>query len=304
MLYSRSVSAVWTNVAGAARSTLALASFMTLLVNPAPVWTSGHSGLLTGALQSFGLFNLFGPAGIDRARMVGMLVLLVVASGWRPRLTAIPHWWVTASIAHSCLVPDGGDVLSANLTLLLIPLALTDSRRFHWQASSESGGEGSLRLFLARTAGISLRIQVAAVYLHAAAGKMNITEWINGTAMHYWLVHPAFGPGSGLKRFMVAVLAHPFAVLGLTWSVILLELFLFGALFMPRDWRYRLWPVAVGFHLMIFAIHGLASFSLIMVAAATLYLVPLDTEWYLVRRRALTRSLAEPNLEHSPVPEV
>jgi antimicrobial peptide system SdpB family protein len=304
MLLSRAVSAVWTNVAGAARSTLALASFMTLLTNPAPVWTSDHSGLLAGAIRSFGLFNLFGVTGIDWARMIGMLVLLVVASGWRPRLTAIPHWWVTASIAHSCLVPDGGDVLAANLTLLLIPLALTDKRQFHWQASSESGEEVSIRLFLARTASVALRIQVAVVYLHAAAGKMNITEWINGTAMYYWLIHPAFGLGSGLKRIMVAVLAHPFAVLSLTWSVILLELCLFGALFMPRDWRYRVWPVAVGFHLMIFAIHGLASFSLTMIAAATLYLVPLDSEWYMVRHRALPRNLAETNLEHSPVPEV
>lgn len=304
MFRSRTVSVVWTNLIGAARSTLAFASFMTLLANPAPAWMSQHPGPVAGAIRLFGLFDLFGPAGIDRARLTGMLVLLVVASGWRPRLTAIPHWWVTASMAHSCLVPDGGDILSANLTLLLIPLALTDKRRFHWQASSELAEEGSLRLFLARTAGAALRVQVAIVYLHAAVGKMNITEWINGTAMYYWLLHPAFGPGSLLKDILLAVLVHPFAVLTLTWSVILLELFLFGALFMTGAWRYRLWPVAVGFHLLIFVIHGLASFSLIMMAAATLYLVPLDTEWYRVARRALPGGLAKPGLEPSPVAEV
>lgn len=301
MIRSRVVGAVWTNVAGAARSTLALASLITLLANPAPTWSAYQAGALLGTLRLPGLFDLFGSTGIDRARLCGMLVLLVAASGWRPRVTAIPQWWVTMSIAHGCVVPDGGDILAANLTLLLIPLALTDRRRFHWQSSSEAEESDSVRSFLAKVACGAVRIQVAAVYLHAAAGKMNITEWINGSAMYYWLIHPAFGPGSSAKRILVALLAHPFAVLTLTWSVILLELCLFAALFMPRDWRCRLWPAAVGFHLMIFAIHGLASFSLTMVAAATLYLVPLDTEWYILRDRALPSSPTERSLKDLPL---
>jgi len=54
-------------------------------------------------------------------RWVSILVLLVAASGWRPRYTAIPMWWVLFGNQASLTVVDGGDQISAVLALLLIP---------------------------------------------------------------------------------------------------------------------------------------------------------------------------------------
>src|SRR5690606_40939524 len=50
---------------------------------------------------------LLAPDHLELARWLSVVALLVVASGWRPRLTALPHWWLTWSLSVSATLTDG-----------------------------------------------------------------------------------------------------------------------------------------------------------------------------------------------------
>ncbi|MEW6322979.1 MAG: sporulation-delaying protein SdpB family protein [Acidobacteriota bacterium] len=211
----------------------------------------------------------------------------VVATGWRPRLTGVVHWWTCWSLQAVATTVDGGDQLASNLALLLLPLTLTDPRRWHWDdtgAAVVSTGVG--RRIVAASGFLMCRIQVAGVYFHASTGKMAVGEWADGTALYYWFTDPLFGgPGwmAGPMRWLLD--SGPLLALA-TWSSMLLELALFAALVMPRRARAVLLVAGIAFHAAIAAVHGLITFSLVMVAALILYLRPWDAPLDVVRRCA------------------
>ncbi|CAN5179691.1 hypothetical protein BH09ACT6_BH09ACT6_12220 [soil metagenome] len=111
-------------------STLAFSSVNTL-VRPA----AGTDGLFCAGPAALSLRCLTPANTHDLAKLAGILILGIVASGWRPRFTAIPMWWVLFGNQSSLIVVDGGDQIAAVLALLLIPVSLTDRRRWHWRTS-------------------------------------------------------------------------------------------------------------------------------------------------------------------------
>jgi antimicrobial peptide system SdpB family protein len=213
-------------------------------------------------------------------RWVCVALLLIVASGWRPRLTGIVHWWICVSFQVSALLVDGGDQVAAVLTLLLLPITLTDGRRWHWSAPLRrpmSQGEAHRRLWAAAGHAL-LRLQVAGIYFHAAVGKLAVPEWKDGTVMFYWGTHEAFGAPAWFQPIWRPILVHGWTVAMLTWSVILLEMSLsIAALIEKRYQRVLMWA-GIAMHLGIIVVHSLPSFGLIMVGALTLYLHPLTVE--------------------------
>src|SRR5437588_12362569 len=54
-------------------------------------------------------FCLIPREDLALGQAIAATILLVVASGWRPRLTGVPHWWISYSFAVSATIPDGGD---------------------------------------------------------------------------------------------------------------------------------------------------------------------------------------------------
>jgi antimicrobial peptide system SdpB family protein len=204
----------------------------------------------------------------------------VVASGWRPRYTAIFHWWISFSLNSSAIIVDGGDQVTAVLTLLILPIALTDDRRWHWQSLSNTGSlttYQALKRVTALTALVAVRVQVSIVYFHAAVGKLAVQDWVNGTVLYYWLTDPRVGLARWLKA-LVPLLETPFVAI-ITWSVICLEFFLFMALVMPKPaWKYLL-RAGIAFHGAIALAMGLVSFSTAMIAALILYLRPFNQEF-------------------------
>lgn len=282
----------WTNVYGAARSLLALATATTLMVNPAGVLFRPLAGgvdqvpLALNGLQRLGLFALFGEPRLDLARWVAAAILVVVASGWRPRWTAVPHWWISLSLQMNAVMVDGGDQVTAVLTLLLLPIALTDPRRWHWQEGPPPAQTSAARRLTAVFALLLIRIQVAGIYFHAAVGKFAVPEWANGTALYYWILHPDFGVCSWLAPVVAPVLRNGYGVVSLTWAVLAAEYALSLGLFVPR----RAWPALLGLgvalHAGIIVIHGLVSFSMAMFAALILYLRPPEKIFAFAVRKA------------------
>jgi antimicrobial peptide system SdpB family protein len=273
----------WTIIYGIARSLLAMATALTLITNRTDVLFPSGMNFLPKSLSAafitqLNLFTIVPHESLGLVKWVAIAVLLLVASGWYPRFTAIPHWWISWSFAGACSFPDGGDHVTTVMTCLMLPVALTDPRQWQWTACSPMLGVRhprwhELRRFLARSGLVVVRLQVAVIYAHAATAKLGVTEWTNGTALYYWLNHPVFGPPYWLRTITDPLTASAVGVVFLTWSAIAIESVLFTGLFMVRSWRLYLFVLGLGFHAMIVVFHGLPSFSLAMTGALTVYLL-------------------------------
>jgi antimicrobial peptide system SdpB family protein len=274
----------WTNVYGAARSLLALGTLLTLALNHSTMFFSptGPDTIVPSCqgLRQLSFFCVFGPR-LELARWVAVVILLVVAVGWRPRVTGPAHWWVSWSYFLSATIKTGGDQITANLALLLLPITLLDGRPWHWQRSestSHQGGDEAKRLF-ALSALTVIRIQVAGVYLHSALAKFWVPEWANGTALWYWTTDPAFGVPNWLSPLVLPLMSSYLTLAIASYGTLALELALFGALFMPERWRGVMLILGIGLHSGIAITMGLVSFSIAMFAALVLYLRPPSQEF-------------------------
>jgi antimicrobial peptide system SdpB family protein len=267
----------WTNVYGISRSLLALGTLMTLVLTPLPALfspTTSHSAdPVCLAPASFGIFCLMPRGALDLARIVAVALLALTATGWRPRLTAVPHWWVSFSLPTSASVIDGGDHVTQVLTLLLLPVALTDARPWHW-SRAEGLGTTQSRL-VALSCLLAIRVQVAGIYAQSSIAKLSVPEWIDGTVMYYWLTDPMFGAPAWLQPLLTPVITTG-AVALITWSALALEFALVLALVAGARIRSSLLVAGILFHTVIAIVIGLVSFGFAMSAALILYLRPVD----------------------------
>ena len=175
----------------------------------------------------------------------------------------------------------------------MIPITLTDSRRWHWdpepEAASAAGDVARLVALSARTA---VRIQVCAIYVHASVAKMAVREWSDGTALFYWLRHPTFGLNGAFRPLLEPLLVNGYTVSAVTWSVIVLEFFLCMGLIATRPARRLLLALGILFHASIIVFQGLFSFGIVMFAALLLYLWPWEDEIPWATTAAFTRRYA------------
>lgn len=276
---------LWGRAVGLARSLLALGLALTLLATPTRslffLTDGAHMRACRGLADDIGLFCVLPDAGLGVARIVAAALLLVVASGWRPRWTAIPHWWLTYSFFAGSIAVDGGDHTAGVLTFLLLPLGLTDDRRWHW--SLAPADPGSWRALIAFASLTMIRLQVAVIYLQAAVAKFGVTEWADGTALYYWFQHPFFGAPDWASTLTDPILRSGAGVTALTWGTLVLELALVVAIIGRPAWRRPMLTLGVAFHLGIALVMGLASFAFSMSAALLLALwAPDEVRW--VRR--------------------
>jgi antimicrobial peptide system SdpB family protein len=293
----------WTNVYGLARSVLAAATALTLVF-------SGTSTLFPVKPGAAGI----GPC--DGTHALGLFCSvpapwLGVASGWRPRLTGALHFVVAFSFHANAANLDGGDAVAAILALLLLPVTLTDPRRWHWDAPPAARGDA--RDDAARIVALfgltMIRVQVAVIYFDACISKFGVEEWTDGTALYYWVDNPQIGAAPLVRAAMHPVLFSR-AVALLTWSVLVAEYVLSAALVMPkRAWGWVL-GVGLALHAGIAVIHGIISFSLTMAGALVLYLRPVERTFsfgwaagWVERTRRLRAALMQPVTSGS-APEV
>ncbi|AMM20105.1 hypothetical protein AX769_07920 [Frondihabitans sp. PAMC 28766] len=223
-----------------------------------------------------------------------LAVLFVAASGWRPRFTALPLWWILFSDQASFTLVDGGDQIAAVLALLLIPISLTDSRKWHWMRSSQQFGRPrKLAVTVARVSRGVICVQVAFIYLDACLSKLSVPEWVDGTAGYYWLQDPMFGPAGVLRTISNTLMLNPLLVTAMTWGTLVIEFSLGVALLLSARHRAILFPIGLLFHLGIALTMGLWSFVFVMWAALALYLRAegdFPAEWLSAFRRSRSRS--------------
>lgn len=276
---------VYSNVYGFARSILAVGTLLTLLFNPtsilfAPSLVSDYA-LLVGP-GKLTLYYLLSP-NLEAARIISILVLIVVASGWRPMITGAFHWWITFSFNASASILEGGDQVASVLTLLLLPICLTDTRKWHWDKSPTLQAEESILkhsiFFFSASAFIVIKLQVAYIYFNSGVEKLKVEEWLNGTAVYYWFTNPYMGANNTTQFFLQPLITNSYFTAAMTWGSILFEILLAAALFMSKRYRGILLVAGIGFHFLIAIIHGLIPFFFSMTAALILYLRPVDNEF-------------------------
>jgi antimicrobial peptide system SdpB family protein len=297
----------WTNVVGLARSALALSTLVTLVCNRTSTLFRPLAGVpawpICGGLRKFDAFCVLPSSHLEWARWFCVAGLLVVASGWRPRLTGIIHWWITFSLQASAATIDGGDQIAAILTFILIPVTLTDDRTWHWVARhARDETRESYKQTTARVALTVARLQMAGIYFHAAIGKLYASQWQDGTALYYWFLNPEFGAPGWLRVFLRPIVLSGLGVTCMTWAVIAVELALVAGLVASRRHWPKLLVLGVTLHLGILVAHGLVSFGIAMIGGLLLYLRPVDSPFHLTasslalgtRRAAFARHALEP----------
>ncbi|WP_430908416.1 sporulation-delaying protein SdpB family protein [Maribacter sp. 2-571] len=266
------------NVYGYARSLFALSTLFTLLFNDNSVLfpknIEANNGLLIqSTLREINLFWLL-QENLLIAKFIAITILVFVLIGIYPKLTVIPHWWISSSFLLSCKAIEGGDQLIAILTLLFIPIGLTDSRKWHWSIVNYSEKAYSHGRFVLNSFYIVIRIQIFILYLQAFIGKLSVSEWVDGTVLYYWFEDNIFGLNESFRPYVFPVLENYFVISALTYSVLIVELTLALVLVMKFEKRRPLLILGVIFHLFIWFIHGLPTFFITMCGALVIYIVP------------------------------
>ncbi|MBW8686393.1 sporulation-delaying protein SdpB family protein [Chitinophaga rhizophila] len=288
---------VHTNTLGLARSIIAASLLLTLLFNtpetlfrPAGVANEILSQTDTLYFNKINFFNLLPFAWFNWLRAVAIIVLIVVIAGWRPKYTCILHAWIAISFTNAAIIIEGGDQIAANLSLLLVPICLTDNRSSHWDTTPAEGTFRKEKNLVATFFYWLIRLQVALIYFHAAIGKMPMAEWANGTAVYYWFNDPVFGMTPLIRTVLDPVLKNAVGVVLITWGVLLLEILLFMTLVMSKKHWKPFLVAGIFFHLSIIVVHGLFSFFLSMAGALILLVGRVDTNftpWRLSWRKAV-----------------
>lgn len=270
--YSRT--SPFTIVYGIARTSLAISLLSTLLFNDIQTLYPEHlykSASFTSFLANINLFWLYGYDSLWIPKLISIIILLIVISGYLPRITGVLHWWVSFSFFNSAVLVDGGDQILNVLTFLLIPITLLDNRINHW-------GKVKLNYPVSNLIGwgffFLIEVQGAVLYLQAGAEKpYKLSEWRDGTAIYYWLNNNLFGAPDFLLTILNPILTNGFLGFVLTWAVVIFEVSLFAAFYMAPKKRVKLFYMAVVFHFSIWVFHGLGSFFFAAVGLLVIYML-------------------------------
>ncbi|MFI9383698.1 HTTM domain-containing protein [Kutzneria sp. NPDC052558] len=198
--------------------------------------------------------------------------MIVVATGYRPRWTCIPQWYVTFSLTASMPAINGGDNAAVIATMLAVPLCLGDRRTWQWtRPSGPLSARWRGRAFAAQ---LVIRFQVALIYVTAAGSKLVDPAWRDGSALYFVLHDPQFGLPASALRTVAPLLDSRWLVALVTWSVIAAQLAIAVLVLGRRRRRLVAAFLVTGLHLAIIVLMGLPSFGLAMIAFALLALGP------------------------------
>jgi antimicrobial peptide system SdpB family protein len=258
---------------------LALATVTTLLCNPSAILFHARSGVgpavCSGLAGHLSLFCIVPAARIPWVQILAGIALIAVATGWRPRYTAILHWWITYSVYNSVTLGDGGEQVADVITLLLVPLAISDPRRWHWGSPpSLPAGKAPILGLVGYAAFLLIQLQVAGIYLDACIEKLRVPEWTDGTVMYYVMNNNYFGPPAWLQPLLKPLVSSWMVVL-LTWPSLMLEFSLGVNLLLRSRVRRVLFYFGAAFHVAIGLSIGIPTFGAIMVGVVMLGVVPI-----------------------------
>lgn len=283
MLDFKKIDTPWGIYQGVARTMISLGLSLTMLLTPQEVLFT-ESSKVNNKCDGFASFLFFcvTEGNIEKSFSVIFLgiILLIIATGVAPFLTAIPLFYIAASIYSAITIPDGGDQIAQIITFLLIPVSLFDFRLWSYSKKRldllKTFRIEKYSEFTAKVSLYLIKLQVAVIYFWAGASKLNEPAWREGTALYYWVSDPTFGASEPLSYLILPIFNIPLVTLLITWGTILMEVILGLSLLMDERIRKILLPIGIIFHILIFIVLGISSFGIIMIGALLLLLVPVD----------------------------
>ncbi|MFJ4262149.1 hypothetical protein ACIPYU_06880 [Paenarthrobacter nicotinovorans] len=266
----------------AARTVLAIATLTVLISTSWESLTPEIAGLGRPSYceppLSLGLFCMDASADKFYARGFAVLVLILVALGVVPAISSWLHAWTAFSFSVGIGLPDGGEQVSQVVTALAVLICINDWSWCAWRPQMgalfklnriDSGFQG-----IRWAAWIGIRMQVAYIYLNSGLSKLPQEDWMNGSAMYYFVRDPSFGVSGPLSDFVMWLTDFDLGVAFLTWTPILMEatiaILIFGG---PLRRRLAFWIAAI-LHGGIILLIGLWSFGLIMIGSVALAAFP------------------------------
>jgi antimicrobial peptide system SdpB family protein len=228
-------------------------------------------------LAGLGLFCLGGDDHLQIKQWVSIAVLMGVASGWRPRVTCLPHAYVAVSLFHNISAPEGGDQISSIIALMLVPICLLDRRYWHWSPYdlSRVTTMWSQVCIIGAFLGMALiKVQISWLYLQSGIAKLGQTAWLDGTAMYYWTRNGTFGAPAWSRNAVYWLTSQPIFEAGMTWGPIVIEVAAGISLLLHHRLRLIILCAGIYLHLFVGLIIGLWSFSIVMWGCLIFLLIP------------------------------
>lgn len=301
---------------GIGRTIIALAQFFTLAFTPTDALFQTILGQAPApACVGMNVASAFCVGGdvlsTDVRQWILAALLLVVASGYRPRYTVFLHAWISFSIAGSIALPDGGDQAARIVCLILIPIGLADNRTWQWSHPSRAKPINPSLQALSLAGGmVILRIQIALIYFQSAIAKLFVDDWANGSAEYYILRDKMFGASGIVGGDLLQTLTqNPWMTAAMTWGAIVVECSIAVLILGQASWRRKALAFAIFLHLGIIVTMGLWSFALtmigaVMIAAAPDWVAPpkRDSQLQPEESRPVGESLARDGSELNVVP--
>jgi antimicrobial peptide system SdpB family protein len=263
---------------GVGRSLICFAELTVVLVTPSkalltPVLTISDGARCGGVRAASAYCLVGGTSHAEYARWILVAALLVAAVGYRPRWTAIPQLWAIYSIAVSITVPDGGESVGLIMSLLILPILLTDNRTWQWSPPSKPLHQSAHAI--AYAAFWAVRLQLAYIYLDTAISKFGVADWANGTAEYYFLRDNMFGVAKPWDGLLLTLSKYPLIVVGMTWGALVVELLIAVCILGSDRWRRVGLALDILLHGSIILLMGLWSFALVMIGCSVVASMPL-----------------------------
>ncbi|MFC9635112.1 sporulation-delaying protein SdpB family protein [Streptomyces mirabilis] len=263
---------------GAGRSLICFAELTVILLTPpkallTPVLTISDGARCDGVRAASAYCLVGGNSHAEYARWLLVAVLLLAVSGYRPRWTAIPQLWAIYSIAVSISVPDGGESVSMVMSLLMLPILLTDDRTWHWQQAKAPLRPSAHAIAFA--AFWAIRVELAYIYLDTAISKFGVADWANGTAEYYFLRDNMFGVSTPWAGIFLPLSKNALVVVGMTWGALIVELLIAVCVLGSDRWRKAGLVLDIVLHGTIILTMGLWSFALVMIGTSTVAALPM-----------------------------
>jgi antimicrobial peptide system SdpB family protein len=237
----------------------------------------GDAGDFTGSAHCAGVgaasiwcVSVATTHGFALGKILSIMVLVTAASGYRPRWTCIPHWYVAFSLESAIVVSDGGDGAASIAALLLIPICLGDIRNWQWRRPTELPPPAWRGTAMAGQ--LVLRVQVAVIYATAAVSKLNDFTWRHGYAMYFVAFDPIHGLPPPARAALSFFLGSYWSVAALSWSVIVVQILIAVAVLGSVRFRLVALFLVTGLHVAIAVLLSLPSFGLTMIGLAAIAL--------------------------------
>lgn len=267
-------SSPFTPILGLVRSILAFSLLLTLAFNSTSTLfkpVSGRKDIIDCSginhVTTFCILNSNDYGSLMAMKVVTIILLIIIMIGYLPQVLGIIHFYIAYSVQHTMSVVDGGKQVTLMMTFWLMLISLFDNRLNHWEQAKQ-------KLEFNKVVGwgliVTLKIQISYLYLNSAVTKMKNKEWLDGTAVYYYLNDNIYGLPNFFYKGFNFMLETP--VIGfVTWGTLILQLIISASIFASRKTKQIIFYLALFMHEMFALFIGLISFSIVMLAVLIFY---------------------------------